>query len=325
MVNSLFKSTKNIPSSDSSSSSVASSFTRNLQQHVSGDIRSSSLLWHSYWHPSTFSVFFHQHWQNLWPLLFGKYTKCHPTYSNMFPMCILCIMWIISHVRVHAVPLPRGLLVQLLCKTLNLSALVPSVPSKLPVEATPGCRLWTLKRPVLATAIIYTIDCHWSLHVSHWFHQNSQATNLFSFCGIMLLHHHHHYCGKNMCIKMWCHAVTTVHPLQGIASVVASLTRKWVGEVRLEEGNLGKNMQKLAIRMQKNQPKNNKTHICITNDVCAFLKNNGVLCFPVPQCIETRNLGPSPGHRIDQANDAIAKRSFFWNLSPPASNQSKQV
>lgn len=34
----------------------------------------------------------------------------------------------------------------------------------------------------------------------------------------------------------------TINPLQGIASVVASLTRKWVVEVRLEEGNLGKKL-----------------------------------------------------------------------------------
>lgn len=155
MVNSLFKSTKNIPSSDSSSSSVAWSFTQKLATARFGWYPVLRLFYDAAIdiHPPLV-VFFHQHWENLWPLLFGKYTKCHPTYSKMFPMCILCIMWIISHVRVHTVPLPRGLLVQLLCKTLNLSALVPSAPSKLPVEATPGCHLWTLKRPVLATAII---------------------------------------------------------------------------------------------------------------------------------------------------------------------------
>lgn len=240
MVNSLFKSTKNIPSSDSSSSSVASSFTRNLQQHVSGDIRSSSLLWHSYWHPSTFSGFLPSalaksltsivrqntqnvilHIQKCYPCASSASCESYHTYVSMLFPCLVdfwssfCVKPWTFRPSFHLFP--------------------PNFPLKPLQDVIFGPWKVQCWQP-------QSSNCHWSLHVSHWFHQNSQATNLFSFCGIMLLHHHHHYCGKNMCIKMWCHAVTTDHPLQGIASVVASLTRKWVGEVRLEEGNLGKKL-----------------------------------------------------------------------------------
>ena len=63
-----------------------------INSSTKDEIRSPSLLWHHYWHPPlVFSSISIGKIFDLYPAANTK--KCHPTYSKMFPMCIL-IIWI---------------------------------------------------------------------------------------------------------------------------------------------------------------------------------------------------------------------------------------